>query len=136
MRWAFWRWTEVCGQDGTEYLRRLHLLHTPIGSIMLHWIRKPDPSPDMHDHPVAFVSFVLRGGYTEQVPSRWPLVKHWQTDLRKIRRVNVKRPSARHRIVEVLPRTLTLVFAGPKVQEWGYYTGNRNRFVPWKDYQK
>lgn len=86
---------------------------------MLHWLT-PDPQPDLHDHPVGFVSIVLKGGYTENTPS----------GLRHIRWLNFKRPTDQHRIVS--GTALTLVFAGPKVREWGFHTPKG--WVHWKEY--
>jgi len=43
-RWCVWRWTDVV-LGGELYLRRLQ---TPWFSVMLHWILRPDPQPDMH----------------------------------------------------------------------------------------
>jgi len=125
-RWCVWRWTDVRFR-GRLYLRRLHLLQTPWFSVMLHWIEGPDPQPDMHDHPVGFVSWVLRGGYVEVVPGganfrrRWSIARRSATD--------------QHRIYR-LPwgRTLTLVLAGPVVRGWGFHTPQG--WVPWREYEK
>lgn len=67
-KWAFWRWAE----STLLYMRRLMLVHTPLGGCMLNWISRPDPHPDLHDHPVNFVSFILRGWYKERrAAPRW-----------------------------------------------------------------
>lgn len=123
-RWAFWRWTET----PSGYLTRLHLIGTPFGSIMLHWIHKPDPEPHLHDHPVAFLSIVLSGGYWEL---RWRGAMHGHQGYNR-GDVNTMPLIDRHRITAVAPRTLTLVLAGPKRQEWGFYT--KEGKVHWKDY--
>ncbi len=122
MRWCLWRWTDV-DVDDKLYLRRLHLFQTPLFSIMLHWIMRPDPQPDLHDHPVAFASIVLRGGYAEEVPG---------ARLRWIKHLNLKLPTHRHRIRWAAPNTLTLVFAGPVVRKWGFWRGDQ--FIPWREY--
>lgn len=107
-----------------EFITRLHLIKTPWFAICLHWIRKPDPEPYLHDHPVSFLSVVLRGAYVEQRPDG----PHFR------RRFNYIRATDRHRIVDCDPRTLTLAFMGPKVREWGYHTGAG--WIPWKLYQE
>src|SRR5205823_3088594 len=38
--WALWRWVDVRFAD-LLYLRRLHLLHTPWGGLMVNWIPNP-----------------------------------------------------------------------------------------------
>ena len=50
-RWALWRWTEV----PSEFITRLHIFMTPFGALVMHWIKKPDPEPWKHDHPVTFL---------------------------------------------------------------------------------
>src|SRR5262245_57492885 len=56
-KWCVWRWTDV----DSEYITRLHLIKTPWFAICLHWINKPDAEPYLHDHPVSFLSVILRG---------------------------------------------------------------------------
>ena len=125
-RWCLWRWTDVV-KDGEAYLTRLHLVQVPWFSVMLHWIRKGDHAPDMHDHPVAFVSFVLRGFYYEGTGG-------WGRRCIHRLRPNLKHAVDAHRIYYAAPGTLTLVFAGPVVRDWGYHTADG--WVPWRDYQR
>jgi hypothetical protein len=103
----------------------------------LHWIKKPDPEPWLHDHPVSFLSMVLRGEYDEL---RWQKgitpygkMSSW---LRKRRWFNwIKAsPDDRHAIVRCAPHTLTLCFMGPKTREWGYHTSDG--WVWFKDYNR
>lgn len=131
-RWAFWRWTFT----PSGYLTRLFLVHTPLGGVMLHWINGPDPEPDMHNHPVTFLSLIIRGAYCEQrpVPGTCRCCErmgqprgHYHRWLNFV--------SARddvHRITWVAPSTLTLVFYGPKRCDWGFFTPQG--FVPWREY--
>jgi hypothetical protein len=123
MRWCLWRWTDVV-LGGELYLRRLHIFQTPLASLMLHWIQRPDSQSDMHDHPVSFISWMLRGGYTEETPEgtrAWP---RWS--------MHLMRATDRHRIVITGPNTLTLVLAGPVVRSWGFHTSKG--WVPWREY--
>jgi hypothetical protein len=122
--WCFWRWTTV----DSEYITRLHLVKTPWFAICLHWINKPDPEPYLHDHPVSFLSVILRGGYSE---TRYD---HGDYTYRDHRWFNFVRacPNDRHSIDEVKPGTLTLCFMGPKTREWGFHTPDA--WLYWKDY--
>lgn len=124
-RWCLWRWTEV----DSEYIRRLHVLKTPWFAICLHWILKPDPEPHLHDHPVSFLSLVLRGGYAE-----WRQVGLGRVVVRDRNWWNWIRATGedRHKIFEVKPNTLTLCFMGPKTREWGFHVGGS--WVYWRDY--
>lgn len=135
-RWTVWRWTDVV-IGGLLYLRRLHLVQTPWFAVMLHWIQRPDPQPDLHDHPVGFLSVPLRGWYAEEVPAHHfgqPCdVCGWFVEGRRPWRF--KRATDRHRIVDVSEGgCLTLVFAGPVVRGWGFHTANG--WVPWREYSK
>lgn len=127
-KFAFWRWTET----DTGYLTRLHLIMTPWFAICLHWINKPDPEPYLHDHPVSFLSIILRGWYREE---RWTSKKklhitcnRWWNFVRASR-------NDRHTIVACAPKTLTLCLMGPKKREWGFYIGyDGDTWQYWKDY--
>ncbi len=128
-KWCFWRWSEA----DSEYITRLHVVKTPWFAICLHWLNKPDPEPFLHDHPVSFLSIILRGGYTE--------VKHrafdngrqwWERNWYNIIRAH---PNDRHTIMSVKPGTLTLCFMGPKTREWGFHT-DTDGWVYWRDYYR
>lgn len=118
--WCFWRWTDVA----SEYIVRLHLLKTPWFAICLHWIRKADPEPFHHDHPVTFFSLVLRGWYREHRAWGSQLNRWW----------NWIRATDIHSITECDPDTLTLCLMGPKTREWGFHTPQG--WVYWKDYYR
>lgn len=124
-RWALWRWTTV----DSEYLTRLHILKTPFFAICLHWINKPDPEPWLHDHPVSFLSIILRGSYAETRKRigkpAWLLFHRWFNWVKAD-------PRDQHTIHWVAPHTLTLCLMGPKTREWGFHT--RRGWVHWKDY--
>jgi len=130
-RWKFWHWKIV---SKTTYITRLVLFRTPWCGAKLHWMHGPDPERDPHDHPGAFVSIILRGGYTEKrlewfwasgTPCFATLKHRWFNWM----------PAATqaHRIVAVEPRTLTLVLHGPWRRQWGFHT--RDGWVPWREYK-
>ena len=123
--WCAWRWTDV----ESEYILRLHVVKTPWFAVCLHWIRKPDQEPWLHDHPVSFLSLVLRGGYAER---RWNpkrgehvVLNSWFNFIRASK-------DDRHRIMLCRANTLTLCFMGPKTREWGFHMNDG--WVFWKDY--
>lgn len=128
--WCVWRWTFT----PSNYITRLHLVKTPWFALMVHWLNGPDPEPDMHDHPVTLLSFIVSGGYSEARPG-----EEWEPgvsggDLYARRWFNLIRATTIHRIVGVLPRTITFCIAGPKVREWGFHTANG--WVPWQEYNQ
>lgn len=125
-RWALWRWTET----DTGYLIRLHVWKTPWFAIDIHWINKPDPEPYLHDHPVTFLSIILRGWYIEQRGGF-----STTTSLHTRRWFNFIRATVRdaHRIISVAPGgAITLCFMGPKTREWGFHKGAT--WIFWKAY--
>jgi hypothetical protein len=127
--WCFWRWTDV----DSEYITRLHVVKTPWWAICVHWINKPDPEPYLHDHPVSFLSVILRGGYSEKV-GIGILSDPWEHVFKIERRnwFNWVPSSHKHTICAVDPNTVTLCFMGPKTREWGFTTPDGWKF--WKDY--
>lgn len=116
--WCFWRWTEV----DSEYIVRLHLVKTPWFAICLHWIKKPDPEPFVHDHPVSFLSLICRGWYYERRAWGIQFNQWW----------NFVRATDTHSITLCDPNTVTICFMGPKVREWGFHTPDG--WVYWRDY--
>lgn len=120
-KWAFWRWTSV----PTGYINRLHFVHTPIGSICIHWLNHEDPEPHLHNHPVNFLSLILPGGGYYELRKDGCYRRFW---------FNYIRAKDFHKIISVLPRTVTVCFMSPKIQDWGFQTSEG--FVPWKEYNK
>ena len=118
--WCIWRWTEV----DSKHITRLHVIKTPWFAVCLHWLHKPDPEPWDHDHPVSFLSIILRGSYNEV--RNGVLVGRRLFNYIRASRDDV------HTITWVAPRTLTLALMGPKTREWGFHT--QAGWVYWKDY--
>lgn len=130
-RWALWRWTDV----DSGYIVRLHLIMCPWFAICLHWFQRPDPEPHLHDHPVSFLSLILRGWYVERTWKRVGKGRARQAD--ELRRWWNWIPASedhRHRIEAICPGTLTLCFMSGKKREWGFHT--EDGWVHWKDYYR
>lgn len=131
-RWGLWRWYDII-LDDKLYLTRLNIIQTPWFSIKLHWIHRPDPDRDLHDHPWPFVAFVLRGGY-EEYESLNPTIHGGR--LRIIQWFNYKDTRTAHRISKVKSNTLTLIFTGPRSKDWGFFDEKTYQFTPWKEYEE
>lgn len=131
-RFAFWRWTIT----DSDYIRRLHIIMTPWFAICLHFIRKPDVEPHLHDHPVSFLSLVLKGWYRER--RRQSGVGAYGFSITRLlthRWYNFIRASEwdQHKIVEVSPGgCITLCFMTGKKRDWGFHT--ENGWVGWREY--
>jgi hypothetical protein len=139
-------------------LRRLTLSHggrtfldrwgivTRWGGFYLHHIAGPDPGMDVHDHPWAFVSLVLRGGYDEEyigtheaVAAAWCAERWPETCTPGVARchrwLSVHRVplNVAHRIIAVQPGTWTLVLRGPDRRVWGFYPPSGR--IEWDRYE-
>lgn len=139
-RWAVWRWFHIPDRaDPTvTYLSRLRVVQTPWFGIYVHWIRTPDPF-DPHDHPWVFWSWIVRGGYLEH---RWTRLPSSSNEIARRRRWSMKKTplSAAHRIAAIEPGTVTVVFVGRRVREWGFYPYRAQwpqlgAFIPWQEYE-
>lgn len=139
-RWAFWQRMTIPCKDGTDYLVRLRIVQTPIFAIYLHDIHEDDGDRDPHNHPWSFLSFVLRGQYTEMVypdpiesRSNYVFKTHERFSIHRMGRVSA------HRIIDASPGLKTLIFTGPRKASWGFFrqeiAGN-GRFVDWQEYER
>jgi len=120
--WCVWRWTFT----PSGYITRLHLVKTPWFALMVHWINGPDREACCHDHPVTFLSIILRGGYRELRNGKY-ISRSWFNFIRASRKDI-------HKIVAVIvdPPTVTFCLVGPKTRDWGFHTPDG--WIPWQDY--
>ncbi|MEM7096166.1 MAG: hypothetical protein AAF567_24385 [Actinomycetota bacterium] len=146
-RWAWMRKFTI-GAAGDPYIERFVLIRTPICSVMVHRLHRPDADRDLHNHPWSFASVVISGGYWESYASAGNLAernrdpRRPQGDLaahpsRFVRLTNRKRAWVDyHRITQVLPGTRTLVLAGPRQNSWGFWreTGYTEEHIGWREY--
>ncbi len=104
-------------------------------AIYLHRIFQSDTDRHLHDHPWSFISIILEGGYTEEVPhpihgitatfqrnvrNRWSAKLRRATDLHRVRLHGNEEP------------IWSLMLVGPREREWGYET--EEGWIHWKDY--
>ena len=122
----------------SPYLERYYLLFSDRGNfpfnVFLHKFLKSDPD-DHHDHPWAYCTLILRGGYWE-----WTL--KFNSKGEKIAEISKwhgagsfrrARANTYHRI-ELDPdiECWTLFMPGRKVREWGFLA--KNKWVQWEQY--
>jgi len=108
-------------------------------ALRLHRIERADLDRAFHDHPSSFISLVLTGGYAERRPTS--ALPNWRKDgtedyytvNRLPGSIALRRYTDRHRIVSVLPETVTLVVWFRKRQSWGFFTLLGK--VHWQDYE-
>jgi hypothetical protein len=111
-------WAEELECEKGVYVRRWRI-ETPFFSIRLHHWLHSDDNRSLHDHPWWFISFIFRGGYTDQ-----------GTEIRSIHRApSLVYRSAQHKHwVEVhLDGCWSIILTGPKVRRWGFWL--KNKFI-------
>jgi hypothetical protein len=140
-----WAWilgwprrTDIYRGPGDLYLQRWHLIETRWFELMLHRFWRSDHDT-IHDHPWAFWSLILRGGYSEVTPGpnfdrdAYNGAWRWYGPGSLLRR-----PAEwKHRVVitdAMRGRVWTLVWTGAKVRQWGFWcpTG----WIPWTEHNR
>lgn len=121
------QWKQIRDIDNPDdvYLSRLMLVRLPFVGLYLHVIRRPDWAHCQHDHPWAFVTIILRGGYEEQVGDR--------QFVRRPGYVGYRGRNFEHRITKLLNGpAVTLVVRGRNHESWGFRTTVGK--VDWRKY--
>ncbi len=127
---------------GNVYLDRWGIGIRSIGTVYLHRMEAPDPGAELHDHPWAFLTVPLWGGYveeralcrdaplyaaiTEDVESRHgreqTATRRGFEETRRPFRPRVMRLDECHTIIRLRRRvSWSLVIAGPVKRNWGFY---------------
>jgi hypothetical protein len=127
--------------DEDLYMQRLLIEIGPRRrSIRLHVIHREDTDNCLHDHPWAFWSVILWGGYREEVPAPDSTPEEAARGYPR-RVIQTARPfrfrflplDYKHRITELLRgRSITVAYAGPLEQHWGFHTAEGK--LPWEDF--
>lgn len=127
--------------DLPGYMERW-ILQTPWGTLRLHHILRSDDDRQLHDHPWAFWSLLLTGGYREFLPGLispagngfaaiqnqryWPrfsIVRHSATDA--------------HRLELTEGPVWTLVWTGPFQRQWGFWLPEKPpRWVSYREWRE
>lgn len=125
-------------KDPRPLMTRWRILSTPWFHVKLHKFHRSDEDRELHDHPWAFVSLILWGGYTEVRPPievrRMLLdeqhgIEHgWRASIDDVERIRygpgsvLIRPARwTHRIELTKNASYSLVIVFPKVREWGFH---------------
>jgi hypothetical protein len=106
-------------------LRRWKLEHKSGWSIRLHHWVKGDPEPYQHAHPWNFLTIILSGGYDDVGEGR-------AADRLRAPAFRFRPLGWRHSIINVLPRTWSIIITGPKVTKWRFWIwGSEVNRVEW-----
>lgn len=132
---TIWKRESIKRSETEPYLERIILFRCRWFGILWHKFVGSDDEC-LHDHPWPFVSFILKGGYTEWTPTpidevvgMGPQVGRWHG-----RWSILFRPATWVHRVELKDNepVTTLVIHGSKQRSWGFYT--RFGFLHWSKY--
>ena len=122
------RWKEPVGLAECPYMVRWVLTFFGFSIRIHHWLASDDQRHH-HDHPWWFVTWVLKGTYTDICADRRDMLTAGSIRFR----------SALHRHTVLVPSTgcWTLLVTGRSVRHWGFYLPNRLRLMrPLKYFSK
>jgi hypothetical protein len=133
IRW-FKRWTlsngVYVGWRGCNFVRRWSIVAPSGRGLRIHHFLPSTVEFTAHDHPWAFVTLVLRGGYVD-ITSR---------NGQELARDKVRAPGIRYRDRHHEHRTITgpegawtVVINGPTLRTWGFWSA-AGQWLPWRAY--
>lgn len=105
-------WGKEIGLPECPYIKRW-TIQTPKGSIRLHKWLGPDDDRAYHDHPWNFLTFVLKGGYTDVGPEKSEHLKAFAVQYRSAEH--------QHHVVPDNDGAWSLMITGPVVRPWGFW---------------
>jgi hypothetical protein len=137
-RWGIWTTMTLKNSDGDVYLFRRRIFQTPMFALYLHDIEQGDEITEaLHSHPFPFVSFILRGGYTEHVGwtdgDKSMIGDTYVTHGAGSTNIFPRGHGKVHTIVQSNPGTKTLVFAGRRRDSWGWFVEGEG-LIHWSEY--
>lgn len=125
--WPMRRFIWSCTADRGPLLTRYYLIQTRWFALYLHHLQASDEDRALHDHPWAFVAFLLSSGYFEWIPTTGGERRVWR------RRFSLLfRPATWQHRLELVRPTWTLVFRSRRLREWGFITNHG--WMHWKAY--
>ena len=146
MKQWFLNWLEQLGRkkiimdrvNGEPYLERYYVFLKDRKSfpfnVFLHKFLKSDPD-DVHDHPWAYATLILKGGYWEWIPQ-------FNSKGQKIGEISIWRGAGTFRTskatsyhrIELDPNVecWTLFMPGMKQREWGFFS--KGNWIQWEEY--
>lgn len=138
------RWAYTISTQGRPYLTRVL---APWGRLLgvrpyLHHFHRDDGDQPLHNHPWRWgLSIVLCGSYDEErfesadehaLRERTQEHAALQVVRRRVRWVNWLTHEDYHRVTALHGEVWTLFITGPRLQDWGFFTGGRH--VPHAEY--
>jgi hypothetical protein len=121
----------IYGELG-PYLSRYTLAELPSGEhVYLHRFHRSDADRDLHSHPWAGRSLILRGGYREErrvgLTSCILARNYTQGD------INILEPDTFHRVDLLESECWSLFTTSAKVESWAFWNRDTGVTTPWRE---
>lgn len=111
-------WKEKLGRSECPYIERW-VLNFHFFSIRLHHFLYSDDTRAPHDHPWWFITFVLKGGYTDRSPENDDYLKRGSIRFRSAHH--------RHSVIVDPGGVWTLLITGRPKRKWGFWVEGKFR---------
>lgn len=108
------------------YLERWTVLKIGRLHVRLHDIKRNDATPFLHNHPFHYLSFIISGGYTENLDGKFITRRRFSLAFRS--------DKTYHRIVSVQPKTKTIFFTWKTNTKWDLKP-SKEKTDDWVDYE-
>ena len=121
------KYKEPLGKIECPYAYRTYLILFGYSFRIHYWLRSDDKRY-MHNHPWWFITFVLKGNYTDVYLKDNIIQKDY------LSRWSIRYRSSKHTHYVEIPKEgcITILFTGRKLNQWGFWVNNRymriNRF--------
>jgi hypothetical protein len=124
---------EIRSKEGALHFRRWRFFTSPWFRIYLHKICRSDEDKHLHTHPWNFISFILKGGYSQEY---WDSILDRDTSYQRFGQFDLVKLGRHegHKITLSHTPTWTLVFAYGGYKEWGYLT--ERGYIDHKNYRQ
>lgn len=129
-KWKVIPTVEVIGNPECPLIHRWTIIDVGFAKLLLHHFLPNAEDVDFHDHPRPFVTFVVKGDYTDE---------SWRVGEVATEHEHMDAPMFRYRPANYCHRTFggeqgawTVVIMGPIVRKWGFV--RNGRWMPWKRY--
>lgn len=110
------RWNEPLGLPDAPYMHR-YMFNFLLFSIRVHIWHRSDDKRYMHNHAFDFITIVLKGGYTD--------VQEGKREELSAGSIRFRKANHLHFVGWPKDPTVTLLFCGPKKQNWGFKVNGR-----------
>lgn len=107
------KFREHLGLPGCPYVYRWRFEIRGLGSLRIHHWVGPDDDRAFHDHPWWFLTFILKGGYTDLNPGGGEHLHAGQLRYRPALH--------RHTVIPDEGGCWTILVTGPRIRTWGFW---------------